>query len=191
MIVSTKYIKFDDSKIEETYNEEDKEELRKFFDSPKVKDLINENKWQEFFDSGYIDNISVSNATPFLLLAGVPFLDGVKRIAVDMFAGGTYLISITIPDGVEIIDSYAFANCNSLTSVIIPDGVKEIGIGAFNDCTSLTSITIPDSVEIIKTDAFFNCPKIKIYYNGTKEQWNKVETWLSCIEDKNVICKKG
>ena len=92
------------------------------------------------------------------------------------FSGCSSLTSITIPSSVTSIGSYAFYDCSSLTSITIPSSVTSIGSYAFYGCSSLTSITIPSSVTSIGSRAFYGCSRLQnVYYNGTMEDWCKIE----------------
>ena len=65
--------------------------------------------------------------------------------------------------------------CSGLTSVTIPDSVTSIDDYAFYDCTGLTRVTIPESVTHIGY-SFYGCSSLfTIDYNGTIEQWEKID----------------
>ena len=65
---------------------------------------------------------------------------------------------------------------NERASYDIPNGVTSIGDKAFRDCKKLTSVTIPNCLENIDYCAFNNCSNLeKVYYNGTKSDWEKVD----------------
>ena len=69
----------------------------------------------------------------------------------------------------------AFKNCSKLTSITIPDGVTCIDSSVFKNCSGLTSVTIPNSVTFIGSGAVSGCAWLdKIYYQGTAEDWNKI-----------------
>lgn len=55
-------------------------------------------------------------------------------------------------------------------------GIRQIAAGAFLNLLELEEISMDDAVELIETGAIFGCPKLaKITYEGTKEQWRRVE----------------
>ena len=94
----------------------------------------------------------------------------------NLYINGVLAENITIPDSVMSIGSDAFYGCTSLTSVTIPDSVTSIGSYSFSNCRGLTSVTFPASLTTIGENAFRNCPFLRtIHYNGTKEQWKKIE----------------
>lgn len=117
--------------------------------------------------------------------------------------------TVTIPDSVTGIGNYAFDNCRNLTNITIPNSVTSIGYGAFDNCRNLTSITIPDSVKNICNFTFYNCKSLTkiiipksvtkieyrafqnctnlkdIYYHGSKEDWDKIET--GSLENTNLV----
>ena len=93
------------------------------------------------------------------------------------FESCTSLVSITIPDSVTSIGDQAFSSCTSLESIIIPNGVTTIGIAEFYKCHSLTYIILPNSITEIGELAFLDCLKLTaIFFKGTKEQWDTINT---------------
>lgn len=86
------------------------------------------------------------------------------------------LKSITLPDGITCVKPFTFSYCRALTSITIPDSVTTVDRLAFGYCSSLTSITIPDNVIYIGDSAFFECILlIRVYYEGTYQQWSQIE----------------
>ena len=117
-------------------------------------------------------------------LTSIAIPDSVTSIGNSAFSGCGGLTSITIPDGVTSISKWAFYNCSGLTSITIGNCVTSIGNSAFSGCSGLTSITIPDGVASISKWAFYNCSGLKIvFYEGTKEQWNKISIDLFNNDD--------
>ena len=84
------------------------------------------------------------------------------------------------------------------TNLIIPSlyngkPVTSIGMGAFGSNVSLTTVTISKSITSISDNAFMNCFNLtKITFDGTIEQWNRIEKsaeWLGCgnVPAKEVV----
>ena len=111
-------------------------------------------------------------------LTSVTIPNSVTYIGAEVFYGCSGLTNITIPDSVTSIGDSAFYGCSGLTSVVIPNSVTSIGYQAFRGCNGLTSITIPNSVTSIGWGAFSGCTWLdKIYYQGTAEDWNKIDIY--------------
>ncbi len=66
-------------------------------------------------------------------------------------------------------------NNYDITNVVINEGVTSISSSAFNICTNIKAISIPKSIMKISENAFENCIRLeKVYYSGTKADWNKI-----------------
>jgi len=78
----------------------------------------------------------------------------------------------------------AFAGNTSVTDIILPSGIQKIVRAAFSGCTALERITIPKAVKVIGADTFKDCISLRdIYYEGTPEEWNRIEV----IGDKREV----
>ena len=111
-------------------------------------------------------------------LTSITIPSSVTSIGSYAFSGCRSLTTVTFGENsqLESIGSYAFYDCSSLTSITIPSSVTSIGSYAFYGCSSLTSITIPSSVTSIGSRAFYGCSRLQnVYYNGTMEDWCKIE----------------
>lgn len=96
--------------------------------------------------------------------------EGVKEIGYEAYAGNV-MKSITVPEGVEHISGYAFEGYNNnLATVYLPSTITEIGSGAF-DTENYTSKTL-----------------IKLYYNGTVNQWNNIKKGSNDFSHFDIIC---
>lgn len=132
-------------------------------------------------------------------LTSVEILGRETSIGYKAFYNCSKLINVKISGSVTSIGDYAFSDCSSLTSIKIlgretsigddafcrcrglvsieiSGSVTSIGDYAFYNCSSLTSIKIPESITSIGYRAFTFCYNIKdVYFEGNKEQWNKIE----------------
>ncbi len=121
------------------------------------------------------DNVfwSYDNKTKTLTISGTGDMYSYRNNTLTPWANHKYMEVVDIKDGVTSIGSSAFGKKTYLKNVSIPDSVKSIGGGVFDSCDSLESLTIPLSVTRIGGGVF---PlKAKIYYHGTKEQWQNME----------------
>ena len=124
---------------------------------------------------------------------------GVTNIGMDMFFNCKSLTSLDIASTVKSFEQGCFWNCSSLQYLDIPSTTTNIGPYMFNkcsklkgldlpssltvigdwfflDCKSLEYVVIPKSVKTIKEYAFDNCTALqKVYYTGTKEEWQKIK----------------
>lgn len=101
------------------------------------------------------------------------------------FSACRNLTDLVLPPNLKSIDG--FESCSGLTEIVLPPTVEIINGGAFTNCTELKSITIPSSVKFIGRNAFGNCVNLKdVYYQGTKEQWEKIHFGKYCEEILNA-----
>ena len=98
----------------------------------------------------------------------------------------TSVREVVLPIGVKNIGEQCFWNCNSLVKIELPDTLEVIGKEAFRSCLSLFKIVLPKSLLKIDSGAFYNTPLKKVYYKGTKEEWEKIQ-----MEDGEVESSFG
>jgi len=121
-------------------------------------------------------------------LAEITLPQGVTIIGEHAFRSCEALEEITIPNGISKIGEYAFSCCLSLKSITLPDGLTEIADDTFSLCSSLMNVTIPASVTRIGERAFLSCSSLaKITYNGTKEEWDRVDKEDADINDDVTV----
>lgn len=78
----------------------------------------------------------------------------------------------------------AFAGNEKITDIILPSSIERLPQGAFAGCSSLKNITIPKKIKHIKEKTFDGCCNLEnIYYEGTPEEWDKIEI----IHEKHEI----
>lgn len=96
-------------------------------------------------------------------LVNVTIENGVTTIPNNAFRQST-LTSITIPGSVTLIEDYAFNNCSNLKTVKMEEGVKYIYGDAFSYCSALESVSIPSTITLIQDDAFSECERLADVY---------------------------
>ena len=123
--------------------------------------------------------------------------DGVKKIGEEAFKD-VDVVSVTLPVSVERIDKSAFEECSSLEKIELPDKItsvdtcvfrgccslKSVKLGrltkdimecAFDGCESLSHVVIPSLTKSIHERAFSCCPRIKLYFDGTEKELDKLK----------------
>ncbi|MCR5202562.1 MAG: leucine-rich repeat protein [Lachnospiraceae bacterium] len=87
--------------------------------------------------------------------------------------------TLNIPETIEYlpvtgIDYMALAGCLNVKECYLPDSLEFIGYGAF-DSSKIEKIYIGSGVKIIRGSVFNNMNYLTdIYYNGYKNEWNKI-----------------
>lgn len=153
-------------------------------------------------------------------LISVHLPEGLLRLEEQAFCGGERLEKISLPDSLQFVGGSAFEDCNitynvfetgcylgssqnkymvligtennQLVACTVHASTKIVAAGAFVDCALLTSVTFPRSVKRIGNYAFVVCPAVsEIVYEGTAEEWNKVEKdeyWFGELTGLTVRC---
>ncbi len=130
----------------------------------------------------FIDNTEITS---------VKLPSGITTISGNLFDGCKNLESVNIPEGVTSIELAAFRNCEKLTSITLPDSLTSIGDEAFN-ATKLTSINLPKSITSISLTSFDNCTELKdVYYEGTEEDFAKIDIGYRSIFNDTVTIHYG
>lgn len=120
-------------------------------------DLIEDNKWVEFYEKAYITLKHPGELTKILLEANVHPLSEINVIPYGYFMGyDDKPWSFYIPKHIEEIQSNAFADNHSLNSIYIPKSVKKIGTYIIQNDTALAHI----------------------FYEGSAEEWDEVQKRL-------------
>ena len=102
------------------------------------------------------------------------------------FAGCDSLTTVDLGASILTISQSAFNHCDNLVSVTIGNQIKEIQQNAFSNCLKLASITYKNyyssspstTTIIILPTSVTDIGDLRgtIYYMGSKEQWEKVNT---------------
>ncbi|MCM1473675.1 MAG: leucine-rich repeat domain-containing protein, partial [Muribaculaceae bacterium] len=82
-----------------------------------------------------------------------------------------------IPSGVKIIAPDAFSRIE-LKNIVISEGVTHIYQYAFAVSKNVEKIYLPSTLEMIslKVFLFFGTDNLQVYYGGTPEQWEKLNS---------------
>lgn len=116
-----------------------------------------------FIDDREIKSFSVEEGNEFLCAEdGVLFDAGKEKLIRYPNAGAS---EYAVPEGTKIITKLAFAGCSKLQTLHLPASITEIWLGAFMACDSLKDI----------------------YFEGTKDQWDAIDTSYVYIPDYCTI----
>lgn len=125
-------------------------------------------------------------------LESIPLPNTLISINYGAFTECTSLKSITLPESLRKLGGKAFSGCSSLTEIVIPKGIKTVMHNTFENCTSIEKITLHAGIGTIYSEAFFNNTSLgDIYYEGTKEEWDKVKrggSWMYGAPKPTLHC---
>ena len=87
-----------------------------------------------------------------------------------------HLKEIVFPDSVTSINGSAFSGCDDLEDIVLPKNLEVLDRYLFWSAESLRSMTIPKNVKRISQ---YVAPAYNtlndIYYEGSEEDWNRIE----------------
>ncbi|MDO5399045.1 MAG: leucine-rich repeat domain-containing protein [bacterium] len=108
-------------------------------------------------------------------LIHVELPDSVQSLRTACFRSCSSLSSVTIPTNLTSIWGSAFSFCQSLTEITLPEGITSVSYQTFEKCEALRNIYFPSTLRSISYDAFRGAgSNMKGYYNGSKEDWEKI-----------------
>lgn len=113
--------------------------------------------------------------------------DGVTKIAAGAFEYNGKITNVNFPDSVTVIEKFAFYECDKLTHIVLPKKLTYIGNISFGNCFELVTIVIPKTVNHIGDYLFEQAFHLKkVYYTGSKSDWEKIEMTSAEFYDKRV-----
>ena len=137
-----------------------------------IADTVTDIGDDAFYNTGYYNN--EDNWENGVLYIGKHLIDA-------MIEEDSDIETYNIKEGTLSIASNAFLN---FTRVIMPNSVIVISSQAFFRCGNLKEIVISNSVIKIGSSAFEYCENLSnIYYMGTAEQWDNINSYFGLNED--------
>ncbi len=102
--------------------------------------------------------------------------DGITYIGAYSLCSLKKCTSISIPDSVTSTGIFAMYDNSYLTEITLPEGFEVIGAKTFQSCGKLATLYLPSTLKVVDMKSFLYSSQIKdVYYNGTKEQWDKIQ----------------
>jgi hypothetical protein len=98
------------------------------------------------------------------------------------------IISSDDLSSVKIIEEYAFYNSEIN---FVPHNVEIIGYGAFENCKSLREIHFSKNLKQIEDHAFKDTKIEKIFFDGTVQEWNSINSEFTGLNSVITICSDG
>lgn len=155
---------------------------------PKLKKFITENrnlidscKFTELYQkinkelfSTFDDTSVVSSLTRLLWEADIDPLVYMQSVPTN-YMSYQDIEYFEVPRNIKKIEYGSFKNCDKLKNIIIDEGVEKIDTEAFLGCFNLDRVDLPSTIKEIEEGAFLSCEKAHFYYEGTEEEWSKVE----------------
>lgn len=112
--------------------------------------------------------------------------DGIVTIAGGAFEC-TNITNVHFPDSVTVIENLAFYQCYKLTHIVLPKKLTYLGDICFGNCENLVTMVIPKTIKHIGDGLFMQAFSFKkVYYTGSKSDWEKIEMTSAEFYDKRV-----
>lgn len=109
----------------------------------------------------------------------------VSGIAEDAFFGNTSIQHMVITKGVTLLGMRAFLGMKALESAVIPSTVVTIPSQCFDGCTALKTLYLSRGLEVVSDLAFGNAPLKNVYFEGTYEEFDKIQGNVNIIPLSN------
>jgi len=134
------------------------------------------------FYKSYVETMNIDSSVDIIEFNSLPcnlkIIDGYFDIK-----NNKKLILAKVPDvkcpvissETKIIYQFAGRELNNIEELIIPEGVTSIGCNAFRNCKNIKIISLPKSLKFIDESAFEDTVAKEVYYNGTYDDWKKID----------------
>ena len=100
--------------------------------------------------------------------------EGTTTIAGSAFSYRQDVTRVVMPDSVVSISEMAFYYCTDLEEVVLSKNLAYIGFEAFYHSYIHGDFIIPKSVKTIEASAFRYAVVNRVFYEGTKDDWNNI-----------------
>ncbi len=137
-------------------------------------------------------------------LTNIEIPDSVRFIGKKAFSNCAKLEAMHLPDSVTYIDDQCFNECTALKELTLSNSLTYLPVGMAYKCASLEKLVIPDSVTSVEGNifqgaslkqgvyipssvknvaetAFNNHRYTPFYYEGTFNEWKKIEAYLDSL----------
>ena len=104
----------------------------------------------------------------------VEFTGPISKLSEYSFYKCAHLEEITFEKGLTEVPAYCFYGAAELKTIELPEGLTVIEENAFEKCSSLKTLFLPSTLQEIKNMAFEDIGKLEVIYNGTKEDFDKI-----------------
>ena len=160
---------------------------------PETLDTIGSNAFAgcrsltEIVIPNHVDNMGEQIFYNCESLVSAKLSENVWKVPNGTFRNCSSLKSIDIPEAVEVIENLAFYNCTSLETVNSDYKIGRVGVSAFENTIKLDHMYFYLWLSYLEQDAFKGSGLKTIYFEGTQEDWNKVDLGDHCLEDSVKI----
>ena len=140
-----------------------------------------------------IESIGPSAFRGCVHLESAVFASGLVIIEDSAFLQCTRLKRIVLPDTLQVIERFAFYGCPIASPLVFPSALTTIETSAFRNCTTIEQVTLPASIKYIEMFAFLDTGLKEVIYQGTEEQFDKIERGKLCFGENiiSVTCTDG
>lgn len=123
-------------------------------------------------------------------LKKISMSDSVTFLGGNAFTQCISLEDVSLSDNIADILMETFQGCKALTEIKLPKYAATLGEQIFDSCTSLKTVHISKNVKELKFH-IYDAPISEIRYDGTKEEWMKIQYLLEQYSGFTVYCSDG
>lgn len=126
--------------------------------------LIEENRWEEFFNDFHEYGSGMGNIMHEAGISFLPYLDEIPSHAFE----DSNVTELIIPENITGIGEQAYIHCHELVNAVFLSRLEKIKDYAFAFCYSLKRVNIPNSVSTLGTSTFARCRSLEVVTLSSK-----------------------